>query len=80
MTHHACDRFTIRDAALGQFDLHAETSQQSFNDHLEMDLALAGDDGLVEFVVHVVVERRILRVHRGQSDREFIFLACGTQP
>ncbi len=40
-----------------------------------MDLALAGDDGLVHLVVHAVEESRVLGVERGKAGREFILVA-----
>ena len=62
-----------------QLDGDPEPACQPLDDHLQVDLALAGDDRLVHFVVHPVAERGVLLLERRQADCELVLVALGAQ-
>jgi hypothetical protein len=47
----AADGLAVRDARLLERDAHAEAPAQPLDDHLQLDLALARDDRLMDLVV-----------------------------
>jgi hypothetical protein len=73
------DRLAVGHAGLLQLDGDAEPAGQPLDDHLQVDLALAGDDRLVHLVVDPVAERRVLLLERRQADRELVLVALGAQ-
>jgi hypothetical protein len=46
-------------------------------DDLEVEFALAGDDGLMEFGIDLVEEGLVLLVEGGEAGGDFVFLAFG---
>jgi hypothetical protein len=73
------DGFTVRDLWLRQSDVHIETACKTIHQHLEVQFALGGDDGLVEFRVHTENEGGILFVQGSQPGGYFVFLAFGSR-
>ena len=76
----AADRLAVGDAGLLQLDGDAEPARQPLDDHLQVDLALAGHDRLVHLVVHPGAEGGVLLLERRQADRELVLVALGAQP
>ena len=73
------DRLAVGDAGLLRVDADAEPAGQPLDDHLQVDLALARDDRLVDLLVDPVAERRVLLLERRQADRELVLVALGAQ-
>ena len=48
---------------------------QPVRDDFEVQFALSGEDGLMQFRVHEIKERRVFVVQRGQARSDFVFLA-----
>ena len=71
----ALDRLAISHARLVQFDVHVVAAAQALGDHFQVQLALRGDNGLVQFRIHDVKKRRVLVVQRRQAGRDFVLLA-----
>jgi len=51
------------------------TAAQALGDDLQVQLTLGGQDGLVQFRVHLVHERRVLVMQRRQAGGDFFLLA-----
>jgi hypothetical protein len=74
------DCFAVWDKRFLECYLDAEAPEQTFHDHLKVDLALARNDRLVNFVIDAIVKRRVFLVQRGQTHREFVFITLRAQP
>ena len=71
----ALDGLAIPHARLDQFDVHVVTAAEALGDDLQVQLALRGQDGLVQLGIHHVQERGVLVVQRGQARGDLVFLA-----
>ena len=54
------DRLAVRDLRLADVRVDAELAHHAVDEHLEVELAHAGDDRLAGLVVGVDLERRVL--------------------
>ena len=73
----AFDGFAIGDFGFDEVEVDAEPGTEAGGDHLEVEFALAGDDGLMELGIDLVEEGLILLVERGEAGGDFVFLALG---
>ena len=73
------DRFAEADFGLDEIELHPVTTLESVGDDFQVQIALSGNHGLVQFGIDLVNESRILIMQGGQAHSDFLFLALGLQ-
>ncbi len=73
------DRLPIGDAGLLQFDRDGKSAGQPLDQHLQVDLALAGDDRLVDLVVHPGAEGGVLLLQHRQAHGELVLVPLRAQ-
>lgn len=73
----AFDGFAVGDFGFDEVEVDAVSGAEASGDDLEVEFALAGDDGLVEFGIDFVEEGLVLLVEGGEAGGDFIFFAFG---
>ncbi len=75
----ALDGFAITNARFGEFDFDFVAALQALRDDLQVQFALAGDNGLVQLGIDLVKEGGIFVVQRGQAGGDLVFLTLGVK-
>ena len=69
------DGLAVAHARLAQLDMDVVTAAQRVGHDFQVQFALGGNDGLMQFRIHHVEERGVFVVQRGQAGGDLVFLA-----